>query len=51
MIALDRIREAVVVALIAILVGLAVYSFLGFAWTVKTAVETTQKLRHSSPMR
>ena len=42
----DRIREILVVGLIAIFVGLAVYSFLGFAWTFKTAVETTHKLRH-----
>jgi hypothetical protein len=43
---LDRIREILVVGLIAVLVGLAVYSFLGFAWTFKAAVETTHKLRH-----
>ena len=43
---LERIREILVVSLIAIFVGLAVYSFLGFAWTFKAAVETTHKLRH-----
>lgn len=48
---LERIREALIVGLIAILVGLAVYSFLGFAWTVKAAVETSQKLRHSTTSR
>ena len=48
---LERIREALIVGLIAILVGMAVYSFLGFAWTVKAAVETSQKLRHSTTSR
>ena len=41
-----RLRETLVVGLIAIFVGLAVYTFLGLAWTVKAAVETSQKLRH-----
>jgi hypothetical protein len=44
--ALERIREAVVVVTIAILIGLTVYTLLGFAWTFKAAVESTQKLRH-----
>ena len=43
---LSRFQEIVIVGLIAIFVGLAVYTFLGFAWTVKAAVETSQKLRH-----
>ena len=43
---LSRFQELVVVGLIAIFVGLAVYTFLGLAWTVKAAVETSQKLRH-----
>jgi hypothetical protein len=44
--AFERIREAVVVGIIALLIGAAVYTILGFAWTFKTAVETSQKLRH-----
>lgn len=43
---LQRAREAVVVSIIAILIGTAVYAALGFAWTFKVAVEATQKLRH-----
>ena len=43
---LERAREIVVVGFMAILIGLAVYTFLGFAWTFKAAVETSQKLRH-----
>ena len=34
------VREKLVVALIALLVGVAVYTALGFAWTIKLAVET-----------
>ena len=43
---LGRVREMLVVGLIALFVGIAVYTFLGFAWTVKAAVEYSQKLRH-----
>jgi len=43
---LDRMREAVVVGIIAIFIGLAVYAAIGFAWSFKTAVEASQKLRH-----
>ena len=42
----QRVREAVVVGIIAILIGTAVYAALGFAWTFKAAVEASQKLRH-----
>lgn len=45
-VAFDRVREFVVVGLLAIFIGLAVYTALGFAWTVKAAVEASQKLRH-----
>lgn len=40
---MESIREKVTVAVIALFVGLAVYSFLGFAWTFKSAVEASQK--------
>jgi hypothetical protein len=43
---LQRIHEAIVVGIIAILIGTAVYAALGFAWTFKAAFEATQKLRH-----
>ena len=43
--ALERIREAVIVGIIAILMGIAVYACIGFAWTFKIAVETAQKFR------
>jgi len=39
-------REVVVVGIIAIFIGLAVYAAIGFAWSFKTAVEASQKLRH-----
>jgi len=42
----QRVREAIVVGLIALFVGLAVYTALGIAWTFKIAVETPQKLWH-----
>jgi hypothetical protein len=42
----QRVRETIVVALIALFVGLAVYTALGIAWTFKIAVETPQKLWH-----
>jgi preprotein translocase subunit SecF len=44
---IGRLRETATVALMVLLVGLAVYSFLGFAWTFKTAVEATQKVRRA----
>ena len=37
-----RVREKVAVALIALFVATAVYTFLGFAWTFKSAVESVQ---------
>ena len=43
---IDRIREFLVVALLALFIGFAVYTALGFAWSVKVAVEGSQKLRH-----
>ena len=43
---LARIREKIVIGLIALFVGLAIYAALGFAWTIKLAVEAPQKLRH-----
>jgi hypothetical protein len=46
MAALNRFRETLVVGLIAILIGLTVYTLLGLAWTFKTTVEASQKLRH-----
>jgi hypothetical protein len=42
----QRVREKVVVGLIALFVGFAVYTALGLAWTFKMAVETPQKLWH-----
>ena len=42
----ERIRELVTGGLMAILIGTAVYTFLGFAWTFKAAVEASHKLRH-----
>ncbi len=46
MTALSRFRETLVVGLIAILIGLTVYTRLGLAWAFKTTVESSQKLRH-----
>ena len=43
----DRVRERIVVGLIALFVGFAAYMLLGLAWTFKAAVETSQKLWHS----
>jgi len=40
----DKARELLVVGTIAVLVGVAVYTALGLAWTFKTAVETAGKL-------
>jgi hypothetical protein len=44
----DRVRERIVVGLIAIFVGTAAYTLLGLAWTFKAAVETSQRLWHAS---
>jgi preprotein translocase subunit SecF len=43
---ISRIREKVIVALVAVFVATAVYTFLGFAWTFKSAVESAQRLKH-----
>ena len=43
---INRIREAVVVGLVALFVATAVYTVLGLAWTFKSAVETAQRLKH-----
>jgi hypothetical protein len=40
-------RETLTIALIAVFVGMAVYSLLGIAWTFKSAVEVSQKIRRS----
>ena len=42
-----RVRETVTIALIALFVGMAVYSLLGLAWTFKSAVEVSQKIKRS----
>ena len=42
-----EVREAVTIALMALLIGFAVYSLLGLAWTFKAAVEATEKLRRA----
>ena len=42
----QRVRETLVVGLIALFVGFAVYTALGLAWTFKIAVETPQRLWH-----
>jgi len=44
--ALGIVREKLVVGLIALLVGLAVYAALGLAWSFKHVVEISQRLRH-----
>jgi len=44
---LGSLREMLTVAVIAIFVGLAVYTFLGLAWTFKATVEAPSKIRHS----
>ena len=43
---ISLIREKLVVGLIALFVATAVYTFLGFAWTFKSAVESAQRLKH-----
>ena len=47
MLAFERMREKVLVGLISLFVGFAVYTALGLAWTFKMAVETPQRLWHS----
>jgi ABC-type antimicrobial peptide transport system permease subunit len=44
MIIVQRVREKLIVGLIAILVGFAVYTALGLAWSFKIAVEAPQRL-------
>lgn len=44
---LNRIRETLVVGMIALFLGFAVYTLLGLAWTFKATVEAVEKLRHS----
>jgi hypothetical protein len=46
MVSVQRAREKLVVWVIAIFVGLAVYTALGLAWSFKMAVETPQRLWH-----
>ena len=46
MLIVQRVREKVVVGVIAILVGFTVYAALGLAWSFKLAVETPQRLWH-----
>jgi hypothetical protein len=41
---ISRIREQIVVGLVAVFVATPVYTFLGFAWTFKNAFETVQRL-------
>ena len=43
---LGIVREKLVVGLIALLVGLAVYAALGLAWSFKHVVEISQRLWH-----
>jgi hypothetical protein len=44
---LQRVRETLVVGVLALLLGFAVYAALGLAWTFKVAVEAPQRLWHS----
>jgi ABC-type antimicrobial peptide transport system permease subunit len=43
---ISLLREKLIVGLIALFVATAVYTFLGFAWTFKSAVESAQRLKH-----
>ena len=45
MASIGRIRDTLIVGLVAIFVATAVYTFLGFAWTFKSAVESVQRLK------
>lgn len=47
MLIVQRVREKLVVGIIAILVGFTVYTALGLAWSFKLAVETPQRLWQS----
>lgn len=47
MLTVQRVREKFVIGIIAILVGMAVYTALGLAWSFKLAVETPQRFWHS----
>jgi hypothetical protein len=42
---IGRIREKVIIGLVAVFVATAVYTILGFAWTFKNAVESVQRLK------
>ena len=42
----EKVRETVVVGMIAFFLGLTVYTLLGLAWTFKTTVEAAGKLIH-----
>jgi uncharacterized membrane protein YhhN len=46
MLTVQRVREKFVIGIIAFLVGTAVYTALGLAWSFKLAVETPQRLWH-----
>jgi hypothetical protein len=46
MLIVQRVRETLVVGLIAILVGLTVYTALGLAWSFKLAVEAPKRVWH-----
>ena len=48
--AVERVRERLVVAVIAILVGFAVYTALGLAWSFKIAVEVPSRLLHRNDL-
>ena len=43
---LEKVRETLVVGMIAVLMGLAVYTILGLAWTFKATYEAAEKLIH-----
>jgi len=40
------VRETITVGLVALFMGMAVYTLLGLAWTYKTAYETVHKMWH-----
>jgi hypothetical protein len=46
MLSVRKVRESIAIGLMCILIGFAFYSLLGLAWTFKTAVEATEKIRH-----
>jgi len=43
---LERIREKIVIGLIALFVSVGIYAAFGLAWTIKLAAEAPQRLRH-----